>query len=418
MYGVVLIAVLAIMGGMIAYIGDKLGSKVGKRKLTIFGLRPKHTSILVTIVTGSLIASATLGVSAMVSSDVRTALFGMEALKEELSGLVQEVTQKNTELDENRAQLELKTKEYTTLNAKIGETATKLSKVTGELATVMAERDRTEAALENVQREYQEARGDLDQSRKEIDSLETTKTQLDSKVTLLNDSKNQLQTDVDRLNDLTGKLRKGIEIVREGVVVYQAGEVVSSAVAKGGLNQGETKSSLDKIIGNTNSEIINKLHIADKSLTVLWIGQADFDQAVDQLQHMSGQVIVRIIAAGNIIYGEPVIGRIEFFPNELIYSSGDTVYSETVEARSDANDAQAIVLEFLQKVNTEAVTKGMLPDPLQGSVGKITGTHLYETIDKVKHAGGHNVELSAVAKEDISTVGPLQIKIRVRELFQ
>jgi len=56
-YGIVLIAVLAIMGGAIAYIGDKLGTRVGKRKLSIFGLRPKHTSIIVTIITGILIAS-------------------------------------------------------------------------------------------------------------------------------------------------------------------------------------------------------------------------------------------------------------------------------------------------------------------------------------------------------------------------
>ena len=52
MYGVVLIFVLVITGGAIAFIGDRLGTKVGKKKMSIFGLRPRHTSILVTIVTG------------------------------------------------------------------------------------------------------------------------------------------------------------------------------------------------------------------------------------------------------------------------------------------------------------------------------------------------------------------------------
>lgn len=50
MYGIFLIIVLVITGGAIAFIGDKLGSKVGKKRLSIFGLRPKHTSILVTII--------------------------------------------------------------------------------------------------------------------------------------------------------------------------------------------------------------------------------------------------------------------------------------------------------------------------------------------------------------------------------
>ena len=47
-----MLIVLAVMGGLIAYLGDKIGSKVGKRKIKLMGLRPKYTSILVTIMTG------------------------------------------------------------------------------------------------------------------------------------------------------------------------------------------------------------------------------------------------------------------------------------------------------------------------------------------------------------------------------
>lgn len=54
MFGIALIAVLAVTGEWLpAYIGDKLGTKVGKKKLTIFGLRP-NASIVVTIITGIL----------------------------------------------------------------------------------------------------------------------------------------------------------------------------------------------------------------------------------------------------------------------------------------------------------------------------------------------------------------------------
>ena len=80
MYGVVLIFVLIITGGAIAFIGDRLGTKVGKKKMSIFGLRPRHTSILVTIVTGVMITTTTLGVMSIMSENVRTALFGMEKL--------------------------------------------------------------------------------------------------------------------------------------------------------------------------------------------------------------------------------------------------------------------------------------------------------------------------------------------------
>ena len=60
--GVKILIIIALMGGLIAYMGDKLGTKVGKRRMSLFGLRPKHTSIIVTIVTGLLVAAATVGV--------------------------------------------------------------------------------------------------------------------------------------------------------------------------------------------------------------------------------------------------------------------------------------------------------------------------------------------------------------------
>lgn len=56
--GLKILVIIAIMGGLIAYMGDKLGTKVGKRRMSLFGLRPKHTSIIVTIVTGLLVAAA------------------------------------------------------------------------------------------------------------------------------------------------------------------------------------------------------------------------------------------------------------------------------------------------------------------------------------------------------------------------
>ena len=50
MLGIIIVLVLMVMGGLIAFLGDKIGSKVGKKRLTLFGLRPKYTSIIVTII--------------------------------------------------------------------------------------------------------------------------------------------------------------------------------------------------------------------------------------------------------------------------------------------------------------------------------------------------------------------------------
>lgn len=115
MYGVVLILVLVITGGAIAFIGDRIGSKVGKKKMTILGLRPKHTSILVTIVTGILITTTTLGVMTIMSKNVRTALFGMEKLN-------QNMQQARNDLAEASAQLAMAKAEQDKIKSELGST--------------------------------------------------------------------------------------------------------------------------------------------------------------------------------------------------------------------------------------------------------------------------------------------------------
>jgi uncharacterized protein (DUF3084 family) len=414
MYGLVLIAILAVMGGIIAYIGDKLGTKVGKKKLTIFGLRPKHTSILVTIVTGILIAASTLGVLSVTSRDVRTALFGMEQLKEQLAFLSGEVSNKNKELEESRKALETKTAEYTALSIKVSETSRRLTAITNELTAVTEERDRTAEALSQVQADYNAARGDLDKAKADITSLQRTKTELDARVHSLNEAKVNLQTDVDRLNELTANLKRGIEFVREGVVVFRAGEVISTSVMKGGEDKADTGKALANILYRTNLGIVGKLGL-DKELEVLWVAREDFEQAVSLIAGTPEDIIIRVSSAGNTIYGEPVIGRIDLFPNRLVFKQDAVIHTDTLDSGKNAQKAEEVVLQFLQKVNAKAIEQGILPDPLQGTVGEMSGSQLYETINKVKRAGG-KVELTAVAKNDIFAVGPLRIEVRVRSV--
>lgn len=87
LFGIRLMILLAIMGGAIAYIADKLGSKIGKKRLTIFSLRPHDTSVLLTVLSGVLISLCSVLILAVSSNSARTALFGMEKLQNEIRTL-------------------------------------------------------------------------------------------------------------------------------------------------------------------------------------------------------------------------------------------------------------------------------------------------------------------------------------------
>ena len=91
MLGIIIVLVLMVMGGLIAFLGDKIGSKVGKKRLTLFGLRPKYTSIIVTIISGTLISFFTVAVMAVVNENIRVALFGLNKLKGEMNELNREI---------------------------------------------------------------------------------------------------------------------------------------------------------------------------------------------------------------------------------------------------------------------------------------------------------------------------------------
>ena len=384
MYGVVLVLILIIMGGAIAYIGDKLGSKVGKRKLSIFGLRPKHTSIIVTIITGILITSSTLAIMAITSENVRVALFGMEAL-----------------------------------NKQIHETEMNLTNVKQDLEIANQQRQQTLDELQKVVADYEAANQDLAKSQAQIEKLEQTKTsleqakaELDAKVSTLNEEQALLESDVERLNVLTARLNKGIQFVREGQVVYRAGEIIANAVLPYSEDENQRAKLLSDVMYKANQHVLERLG-AKEEIEALWISKAEFQEALDRLNAQGNkETVVRVIAAGNIIYGEPVRVQVQLYPNHRIYNRDDFVYSEVITVDKDTN-AEQLVLDFLAKVNEKAIYKGVLPDPIRRTVGSMSGSQFYDIVNNIEALNG-TVEISAYAGDEVNAAGPLRLNIYVK----
>ncbi|NLF95305.1 MAG: DUF3084 domain-containing protein [Candidatus Riflebacteria bacterium] len=102
------ILILVLISGLIAYIGDVLGTYVGKRRLTVLGLRPRITALVVAISTGILITLLTLGAMTIISDDVRTALFHMNTLRQDIENLQNEtrsLEQVKLQLEKEKAAL-------------------------------------------------------------------------------------------------------------------------------------------------------------------------------------------------------------------------------------------------------------------------------------------------------------------------
>ena len=84
MSGWLFIIFLLLLGGLLSTLGDLLGSKIGKARLSIFKLRPKKTAILITIITGGLISASSLSLIILVNRQLRLGLFRLGDIQKQL----------------------------------------------------------------------------------------------------------------------------------------------------------------------------------------------------------------------------------------------------------------------------------------------------------------------------------------------
>ncbi len=122
MFALQTISIVILVSGLIAFVGDRVGHSIGRKRLTLFNLRPRHTAIAITVITGSMIAVFTGAILFILSSDVRTALFGLDKLKttissssKELEGIKKDKEKMLADIDRLNKTLEESKKEIASL---------------------------------------------------------------------------------------------------------------------------------------------------------------------------------------------------------------------------------------------------------------------------------------------------------------
>ena len=383
MYGITLILVLAVVGGVIAFIGDRLGTRIGQKKLSIFGLRPRHTAVVVTIFTGICITTVTFAIMAAASENVRTALFGMDRL--------------NAMIADTRAALERTAEELTQAqNAQ--------EKASGELA-------KSEAEIARLEGEQAGLRAESDRLSAGNRALMMEKEGLVSINGRLAGENQNLQEDIRTLGIRAQELRAGILNLREGNITYQAGEIIASGIIPAGLSHDEIERGLAGIaqLGTRNiSARLGENH-TDQDI---WIYRPEYEAAIRAIEESSADMIVRIVAAGNLVRGDEIRASIELYPNRVIYRDGELIIARVYAPEVLGRGTEQSVMAFLREVNAAAAAKGILPDPIRGTVGVIEGAEFYALVQDLAGRTGA-VVISAYADGDTDAMGPLRLKFKI-----
>lgn len=399
MYGIMLIVVLVLTGGVIAFIGDRLGSKVGKKKLSLFGLRPRHTSILVTIITGILITTVTFGILAIASKDVRTALFGMNKLKEELNEKQSMLEEASGALVNVKNDLNTTKEEYAKSKKDLEETQEDL-----EIAQQAAELLRQEqVALQNRNQELWSDNQTL---------IEHNQSLAENNQFLLANNES-LKADNLELEKTNNDLQEGIENIRERPIIYRVGELLASGVIKKTDDPVKIQNDLNQIIALANSKIIDRLG-TEGSKDGVWIYPIEYQKAMDRLKQAKGDTVIRLIVAANLVKGDPVLTELEMHPNRVVYQENEFVYQKIYNVPIDGSNSEILISDFLRNVNMTAINNGILPNPLTGTVGVINGNQIYAIEKALAENRGKDVLISAFAAADTEVLGPLRLHIYLK----
>lgn len=380
MVGIRLIIIMAIVGGLIAYIADKMGSKIGKKRMSIFGLRPKHTSILLTVLSGIVISVLTIIVMAIASQSARTALFGMDKLQKELRQLNKDKVVAAEALSSAKLQVDEQNKLIGQLDEKIKESTARNSAIEQKLAS--------------MNEKYILAQN-------EVQALSEARTKLNAEIT--------------ELEETTKELRKDIISMREGQVFYRTGEVIYAGVMHGGLSHEENIVQVNWLLHSANGAALQHLGMEqnkEQPLQAIWIAQSIVDEAVAMLDQSKGNMFFRVRAVANVIVGELAICDIEVTENQFIYPNGSLIYSEDYDLNGKDISHENVIMSFLYHINVEAVKAGVLPDPLTGKVGNIDAATMIECSNEIRETKGR-FTLKAYADGDITTAGPVRVRMEV-----
>ena len=359
------LAILSLIAAsaVLSVLGDSVGTKWGKKRVSVFGLRPKNTSRLITAITGAMIAAGIIAVMAVLSQDVRTALFGMKILQQQLYD----------------SQFKLN----------------------------MSQRD-----TENMRVSLAETSASLDLAGFELDTMRNDKL-------LLEQEKRELEAALRIMREESSQLRQKLRSLRSDAIALSANVLLGQAAFNEGSSREEIISGLNALKQRVRLNVLTR--ISDQSFTRLRDVPVDFDPEsenalINELLSADMRQYVRALSGENYTVGDnmKVMIRLETGPSILTYRDGGAVYRKFVDMSSSKSTPEEILHIFLRELRNKAVNDGILPDPATNNVGTLDGESFFAAADRLSRIT-EPVIISASASGDIYTEGPVVIDIAFEE---
>ena len=178
----ILIAAILLLGGLIAALGDRLGTKVGKARLRLFGLRPRQTAIVVTIMTGTFIAASTLAILFALSKSLRQGVFELDDILQKRRDIIHELTQVTKSKERVEAELKRATNEQAKVKQRLAETNQNYQLAQRQMQAISKQSNTLRVEVKKLLRERQQLKKEQEQLAGQIRTLKQQTSELTSEV--------------------------------------------------------------------------------------------------------------------------------------------------------------------------------------------------------------------------------------------
>lgn len=467
--GYILIAAILILGGVIATVGDRIGTRVGKARLSLFNLRPKKTAVIVTIFTGGLISASTLAILFAADGGLRKGVFELEDIQRDLGNKREQLkiaeaqkSQVESELnkakqEQSQAQEELQkiNKSLQAANTKQKTTQAQLNHTLNQQAKTQARLNATQSHLGGIVIQYQQARSELQtlynqrqtlqtaveelkaerkrlyaEAKQAIDEAKTVIEKRDRKIVKLDkliqnrnleikQREEVIMTRESRLKELekqqqfleqeVARLEKYYQSYRDlrlGKLALVKGQVIAA-----GLITVDKPDAAQQAIIQILQEANRNANIQLTEPGAIPANKEILRVTKDQVKALVAQIkdgreyVVRIFSAGNYVRGEK---QIEFFADA---ARNQLVFSSGEVLATTTADLKNMTSEQMRQRLDLLISASQFRARNAGIVESVQIEGTFPRFVTQLQQTEQEVEIKAVAAENTYTVGPLRVKL-------
>lgn len=388
MTGWLLILALLVLGGVLSTLGDRLGSLVGKSRLSLFNLRPRKTAVLITVLTGSLISALSLGLMLLVSQQLRVGLFELDRIEHRLRDSRTSLSRSQADLKRSHSDLLQAEKGRKQARQLLAEAERQARSLRAALGPLMQQRLALEKQRDQLNRDIRAKDADIQRNQQELAQV-----------------KGRIVAAGKELKELEANLLA----LRRGDVVISSGQ--SLVIAKVKLQKSsQSKEVIEALLQQANKVAFQRvLPGQSQERQVLLVPRGDIAKLEDVIAK-PGTWVVSIVSAGNVLRGERrVVAFPDVRPNRQVVRQGDQMATTVLEAEErSSQEVQSRLNLLLAATFTRAQRQGALADGLQYDLNNFNrlGNQLRD------RPAGQTVRLEAVSLRDSDIADPLVIELR------